>query len=101
MAKKEPQSYGSQPEWVKGETGQNVNKQKSEPTGKQEEFYDNRRESETSEPHQGGDVSEVQLAENAEPVARATPADAQPVTSVTDTPGGAKRTGYFKNRDYK
>ena len=101
MAKKEPQSYGSQSEWVKGDTGEKVNDNKSTPPPEHEDFYDDKRESEVSDPHQGGDISPVQLAENAAFRARTATDDTQPVSRLTDTPSGAKRNGYFKNRDYK
>jgi hypothetical protein len=42
----------------------------------------------------------VQLAENAQPAAPAA-AESDPVTKVTDQKSGAKRGGFFKNRDYK
>ena len=93
---REPQSYGSQSDWVTGRTGQEVNEQKSEPAPEHREFYDNRQT--TSSAH-GGDTSAVQLAESAEPVGRTT-GESTPVQKVTDQPGGAKRDSYFKKRDY-
>jgi hypothetical protein len=59
----EPQSYGSQEEWVQGRTGQSVNQQKSEPDPKHADFYENRHGSETSDESQGGKVSDVQKRE--------------------------------------
>lgn len=99
MAKDEPQSYGSQGDWVKGNTGEQVNRQKSEPEA-HAAFYDDRRESETSGPHQGGHISEVQFAENNEPVGKPQPEDEFAAKKVTDADGGAIRDGYFKKRDY-
>ena len=64
--KKEPQSYGSGTDWVSGKTGQDVHDQKSAPTAEHRDFYDGRRESETSDEHQGGHTSDFQLAENAQ-----------------------------------
>ena len=61
---REPQSYGSGSDWVTGRTGQEVNDQKSTPAPEHREFYDDRRESETSQEHQGGKVSDVQKREN-------------------------------------
>ncbi len=97
---KEPQSYGSGSDWVTGRTGQQVNEQKSTPAPEHREFYDERRESETTSPDQGGHTSDVQLAENAEPMGRPTGEDS-PVAKVTNEPGGAKRDSYFKKRDYE
>jgi hypothetical protein len=97
---KEPQSYGSGSDWVTGSTGQQVNDQKSEPAPEHREFYDERRESETNAPAQGGQTSDVQLAENAEPMGRPTGEHA-PISSVTTTETGAKRDSFFRKRDYE
>ena len=97
---KEPQSYGSQEDWVTGKTGEQVNDQKSTPEPEHREFYDERRESETSREHQGGKTSPVQLAENAEPMGRPSEGET-PLNGVTTTPGGAKRDSYFRRRDYE
>jgi hypothetical protein len=87
--KKEPQSYGSQGDWVTGKTGQKPN---LEHTG----GFDEARESETSAPHQGGDTSPVQASEHAMP--SGPPTDSG--HNVTVSESGAKRGGYFKERDY-
>ncbi len=97
---KEPQSYGSGKDWVAGRTGQQVNDPKSAPTREHEEFYDERRESETTDSDQGGRTSEVQLAETADPPARPT-RDDSPVSKVTTETSGAKRDSYFRKRDYE
>lgn len=97
----EPQSYGSQGEWVTGKTGQQVNRQKSEPPANQAEFYDNRRESETSAPDQGGQVSDVQLQDNQQAADCAVPVEeVMPTKRVSDQATGAKRSSFFKDRDY-
>ena len=87
MAKDEPQSYGSQKEWVTGKTGQKVN--------------------DAATPHatattedQGGKVSAVQLAESARATGR-TSGEFETASNVTEQAGGAKRGGFFKDRDYK
>jgi hypothetical protein len=90
--KTEPQSYGSQSDWTSGETGQSVNDQKSTPRDEHA-----KRDEETN----GGSVSPVQLAdtEGAQVVRHGTDdAAAQRVTGVRT---GAKREGFFKDRDYK
>jgi|SRR5690349_16382019 len=109
---KEPQSYGSGEEWVSGTTGEEVNDQKSSPASEHRSFYDERRESEESGPHQGGHTSGVQLADcdhsgecdhddaNANANANATVNDRQPVTKVTSKEGGAKHDSFFRKRDY-
>lgn len=97
---REPQSYGSGSDWVSGRTGQQVNDPKSAPTPEHEEFYDERRESETADADQGGRTSEFQLAESSEPAGRPV-ADESPVPKVTTETGGAKRDSYFRKRDYE
>jgi hypothetical protein len=99
---REPQSYGSGTDWLTGRTGQQVNEQKSEPAPEHREFYESRRDSETSASHddQGGKVSDVQAAENAQPEGQANE-EHQPVSKVTAAEGGAKLGGYFKKRDYE
>ena len=96
----EPQSYGSQGEWVTGNTGENVNRQKSEPTAEHSGFYEGRRDSETSAPHQGGDVSEVQARDNVQPARGAADDDANANKRVSGQETGAKRSSFFKDRDY-
>jgi hypothetical protein len=79
--KNEPQSYGSQAEWVTGQTGQTVNRA---PEGSGQSGAIAAQPGETDPPGR------------AEPIAESE----QPVRKVTATPEGAKRGGYFKDRDY-
>ncbi|HEX2062028.1 MAG TPA: hypothetical protein VHK90_14900 [Thermoanaerobaculia bacterium] len=97
---KEPQSYGSQQDWVTGRTGEKVNDPKGAPAPEHREFYDERRESETTHEHQGGRTSDVQLSENQEPMGAPAGEDL-PGKSVTVREGGAKRDSYFRRRDYE
>lgn len=100
---KEPQSYGSGSDWVTGKTGEQVNDQKSVPPPEQSDFYDGRRESEESAPHQGGKVSHHAAAEGEGAAPPVSPA-AEPretVSKVTGRDGGAKRDSYFRKRDYE
>jgi len=60
----EPQSYGSQEDWVTGKTGQEVNRQKGNPNSQHGDFYESRHDGERSGEHQGGKVSPVQKNEN-------------------------------------
>ena len=80
--KNEPQSYGSQGEWLTGKTGQKVNP-----------------------PATGDTDAEVVAAQPGEsdPPGRAEPIaeSEQPAHNVTANPVGAKRGGYFKERDYE
>ena len=102
----EPQSYGSGEDWVTGETGEEINPPKSAPSLEHREFYDPRRESETSAPHQGGNMSGVQLHECAhmdddcEHVEGAGDGENQPISKVTSRHGGAKHDSFFRKRDY-
>lgn len=100
---KEPQSYGSQKDWVTGDVGETVNRQKGNPNSQHGDFYESRRDSETSNGHddQGGKVSDRQLRENFELSGRGRESEEQPVAKVTDQPKGAKRGGFFKDRDYQ
>ena len=97
----EPQSYGSSKDWVTGRTGQDVNDQDAAPAPEHRDFYDDRREAESSAPAQGGFTSDVQLADNAQPGSRTASHEESPIHGVTTTPGGAKRGGFFKKRDYE
>lgn len=101
MANNEPQSYGSQGEWLTGKTGETVNRTNGHPTTQNGDFYESRHDSDKSEGDQGGKVSDVQLAENAQAATGARTDEEQPVSKVTATPGGAKRDSEFKRRDYK
>ena len=97
---REPQSYGSGSDWVTGRTDQQVNDPKSEPAPEHREFYDDRRESESASPAQGGQTSDVQLAENAQPTGQTT-TEYESVQNVTADEGGAKRDSFFRKRDYE
>ena len=96
---KEPQSYGSEKDWVTGHTAQQPNDPaSSDAPASQREFYDERRESEENAAHQGGRVSPEQRD------ASAPPAEGEGIRSpvpFTDKESGARRGGYFKERDYK
>ncbi|HET7434630.1 MAG TPA: hypothetical protein VFN10_07965 [Thermoanaerobaculia bacterium] len=96
---KEPQSYGSGADWTTGRTGQEVNDQKSAPSPEHRDFYDERREAEESDGHQGGHTSPFQVAESQQPSGNAEGGE-DPATKVTSTAGGAKRESFFKRRDY-
>jgi hypothetical protein len=98
MANKEPQSYGSQGDWVTGDVGEQVNRQKGKPSSQQADFYESRHDHD----EQPSTVSPVQAAENeAPPSSDARGGDETPVQKVATAESGAKRDGYFKKRDYE
>ena len=99
--KSEPQSYGSQSEWVKGKTPQTVNPAQGASASPQSEFYAPRRDGEENAPEQGGLVSPVQSAENDGPGAAIVVDDDPTVRKVSGEDSGAKRASYFKDRDYR
>jgi hypothetical protein len=100
---REPQSYGSNADWVTGQTGQDVQDPKAPPPAEHREFYDSRRESETSAPDQGGKLSGVDRDAGSGPHTAPDAANDEttPVQKVTAKDGGAKRDSYFKKRDYE
>ena len=84
--KSEPQSYGSQNEWLTGETGQEVNRLKGNPNSQRGDFYAN-----------GSDQTQVF---DRDPVGKAEDDDDEPTQKISSQPSGAKRDSYFKKRDY-
>lgn len=97
MAKNEPQSYGSEKEWVTGETGQTVNRLKGHPNSQHADFYSSRHD---DSPADGGEVPADSQQQSAAPAGRAVDAHT-PVQKVTAKDQGAKRESYWKDRDYK
>src|SRR4051812_4850840 len=98
MAKNEPQSYGSQGEWLTGKTGETVNRTKGHPTTQHGDFYESRRDSDETKGDQGGKVSDAQLADNAQAAdaCEIEPESEQPVAKVNSSPSGARRDSQFK-----
>ena len=100
--KKEPQSYGSDRDWLTGDVGQTVNRQKGNPNSQRGDFYESRRDSEGNAPHQGGHTSaEYSTGESVRPTPPVGEEDVAPPPKVTDEEGGARRESYFKKRDYE
>ena len=89
---KEPQSYGSGPDWVTGKTGQEVNDQDSPGVAQ-----------ETGLPpaDRAGGIPSVDDSESAAHPTIAAKGDHAPVTGVTSAEGGTKTGGYFRKRDYE
>ena len=90
---KEPQSYGSGGDWVTGNVGEEVNRLQGHPNSQHGDFYESRHDSERSAPEQGGKVSPQPASDDA--------GSAAPVNRVPKAMGGAKRGGFFRDRDYK
>ena len=89
---KEPQSYGSGPDWVSGKTGQEVNDQDSPGVA------------ETSNLAAGENAGGTPALDDNESAAHPTitaKGDHAPVTGVTSAEGGTKTGGYFRKRDYE
>ena len=86
---KEPQSYGSGPDWVSGKTGQEVNDQDSPEVAPP-----------AAVEHAGG----IHVPDDQESVAHPTTTTAGERASViglTSAEGGTKTDGYFRKRDYE
>ena len=98
---KEPQSYGSQGDWVTGNVDEEVNRLKGHPSSQHGDFYESRVEEEREHPDQGGKVSPAQIEENVQPGGRAETDGDAPPRNVATAYGGAKRHSYFRDRDYK
>ena len=88
---KEPQSYGSGPDWVTGKTGQEVNDQ-DDPGVVQASGLPPENAGGTHVPDDRESV--------AHPTINASGSHA-PVTGVTSAEGGTKTDGYFRKRDYE
>ena len=99
--KNEPQSYGSQSGWVRGDVGEEVNRLKGNPNSQHSDFYESRRESEESAPDQGGEVSPERSADSRDPSGPAVEEESQPVQKISAQESGAKRGSWFKKRDYQ
>ena len=84
--KKEPQSYGSGRDWLTGDVGQTVNRQKGNPNSQHGDFYQSRHDD---------------AAEGVRPSPPVGEEDTASPPKVTDEEGGTRRDSYFRNRDYE
>ena len=84
-SKNEPQSYGSQSEWVRGDTGGKVNARTERPPDEATEA-------------RGGIPSGVDRDRGS---GCGVVVEEQPVKKVTSLPTGALTSSYFKKRDYE
>jgi hypothetical protein len=98
--KREPQSYGSQADWVTGKTGQEVHDPKSTPPPEHADFYESRHDGEESAPDQGGKTPDAQVADSAS-TAGSVDDDQGSAPRVTAKETGAKRDSFFRKRDYE
>ena len=97
----EPQSYGSQAEWVEGDTGQTVNDTDRKTAREQESFYGAHAENEISEVSQPPSPEVLEDSTNTLQAAR--PGSAPVVGAALKKVSMAlenSRQSYFKNRDY-
>ncbi len=99
---KEPQSYGSQSDWTTGRTGEHVNDPASGKPAEHRDFYDSRREKETSAPDQGGQLQPkwTDDVDVLRPAAGLSEKD-DPARNVAAEFSGARRDSYFRKRDYE
>ncbi len=95
---KEPQSYGSEKDWVTGKTGQTVDRTPQKSDRHDEKFYESRHESDRSPAPTGGQMSPQRAGDDHDPVAADTAA--VPAAQPTAKQDGAGRGSFFKNRDY-
>lgn len=97
----EPQSYGSQQDWVRGETGQSVNDTQNSARRHDEEFYDDHRETEESRSPRGGLTSPLQREDPLQ-AAGVDSASAEvvgtPIQKISER--SDERHSYWKDRDY-
>jgi hypothetical protein len=98
---KEPQSYGSGPDWVTGRTGQTVEDTPHRTSRHDEEFYEDRHLDDRSPGARGGLPNEVQRSEGVDfpqPDRSETPTEGTGTTKVSDN--SDQRTSWFRERDY-
>lgn len=96
---REPQSYGSERDWVTGRTDQTVSE--TQPAGPMPDvpFYESRHDSEQSE---GGSVGAFQLQDGTDPMPpNARAEDVEPSTSWKVTESASGRHSYWRERDYE
>jgi hypothetical protein len=88
---KEPQSYGSQGDWVSGHVDGELNEPKNDSPQRTGGSSDDR----------GGKVSESAAGDKPAPIPQTSDDERDPVQKVTGLKTGAKRESYFKTRDYR
>lgn len=96
---REPQSYGSERDWVTGRTDQTVSE--TQPAGPMPDgpFYESRHDAKRTD---GGSVGEFQLQDGTDPMppnARAEDVESSTSWKVTESASG--RHSYWRERDYE
>lgn len=96
---REPQSYGSDKDWLTGKTGQTVENTPDRVSRHDEEFYESRHDSSESAAKEGGQQSPKRddLLNTAAPDEATTEVIDRASTSVSQT---TERESFFKKRDY-
>lgn len=94
---KEPQSYGSNREWVSWKTSQTVDDTPAKISRADEPFYESRHGAST---RGSDDISPAHYSFESDPVARDTSAVEITGTGMTKTHEGTRHS-FFKDRDYK
>lgn len=95
----EPQSYGSNRDWLEGTTGQTVDRTPEKSSRHDEEFYRDRRDSEHSAGSQGGVTPDHQRRD-----AQRSDTTRSEITGTGTTKVAADsdmRRSWFRERDYK
>lgn len=93
---REPQSYGSESDWLTGKTGQTVENTPERTSRHDEDFYDSRNRHEGETPAADPEVT-------SDPVGGSSPVRTSDSPSTTTRAGDAveERDSFFKDRDYK
>jgi len=96
---REPQSYGSEKDWLTGKTDQTVEDTPNRVSRHDEEFYESRHDSSESVAKEGGQQSPQRddVANTAAPDMTATEVIDHASTSVSQA---TDRVSFFKKRDY-
>ena len=99
---KEPQSYGSNGDWVSGKTSQSVERTQERVDRHDERFYESRHDA-TPSAELGGEVNSVQAAESdADPMDETAPPPRVTGTAATRVGTDSdQRKSFFRDRDYK
>lgn len=94
---REPQSYGSEKDWLTGRTGETVDRTPEKTSRHDEEFYDGDRDREDSPGTKGGTTPSVSDASHTSTRADVTGSAPKKVSLRA----AGERQSYFKKRDYE
>jgi hypothetical protein len=99
----EPQSYGSNGDWLSGKTGQTVEETPQRTDRHDERFYESRHEIDPDS-SKGGEVNEVQAAESDSDAPLQSKTSGSPATEsagIGVSGDSDQRKSFFRDRDYK